>query len=143
MCAARVLFPWFEMYEASHVSDTARTSTATFERLRHVCFGRRVIERDFIASANRSSRVKRITFDARDWIARVIEKSPRVSRAHLGVRQLTVGFDVTTSIDLNRVTRGVTLHASADGEDALTAREIARGVQRSAMRCVMDENRER
>jgi hypothetical protein len=127
MCAARVLFPWFEMYEASHVSDTARSSTATFERLRHVCFGRRVIERDFIASANRSSRVKRITFDARDRIARVVQETPRMPHTHLGVGQITVGFDVTTNIDLNRVARWMTLHAPTDGEDALSAREITRG----------------
>lgn len=124
------------------MADTARTTAATFEWLRHVRFGCRVIEGDFVTSTNRCARVERITFDARDRIARVVQETPRMPHTHLGVGQITVGFNVTTDIDLNRVARWMTLHAPADGEDALSAREIARGAQRSAVRRVVHENGE-
>ena len=71
-----------EMHESAHETYARWCPTSALKRLSHRGFSRRVIEGDLFTFFDRAYRIERTTLHARIWFARVIQKSPRMTRSH-------------------------------------------------------------
>ena len=122
---ARALFFGRQMRESANLTHAAIRRASAAKRLGHVGLGRGVVEANLLTGSDRATGQQRSALNARIGIARVVQEAPRMSAAHLFVRQRVIGLDVHGFIELNGVARRARLQSSRDGEDARSACNIA------------------
>ena len=138
---ARALFFGRQMRESANLTHAAIRRASAAEWLGHVGLGRGVVEANLLTGSDRATGQQRSTLNARIGIARVVQEAPRMSAAHLFVRQRTIGLDVHGFIELDGVARRARLQSSRDGEDARSARNIAGCEETHAVIEVADNER--